>query len=139
LDRLRQATKEQGIDYPDAVDNDYAIWSAFDNHYRPALYFVDADGIIRDHHSPAGGLAQCDVRRRERNEVRSDKAPAMSMACGTHPAAAPVGWRRIDVASRIACAVMRTRGQRSTVNRRPVSALGWASAAGGYRGSVSAR
>ena len=35
---------------PVAVDNDYEVWSAFDNHYWPALYFVDADGIIRDHH-----------------------------------------------------------------------------------------
>ena len=45
---VRQATKDRAIDYPIAVDNDYAIWSAFDNHYWPALYFVDADGIIRD-------------------------------------------------------------------------------------------
>ena len=36
------------IDYPVAVDNDYKIWSAFDNHFWPALYFVDADGIVRD-------------------------------------------------------------------------------------------
>ena len=31
-----------------AVDDDYAICSAFANHYWPALYFVDADGVIRD-------------------------------------------------------------------------------------------
>ncbi len=48
IDRVRQATKERQIDYPVAVDNAYAIWSAFDNHYWPALYFIDADGIIRD-------------------------------------------------------------------------------------------
>jgi Thioredoxin like C-terminal domain len=33
IDRVWQATKERGIDYPVAVDNDYEIWSAFDNHY----------------------------------------------------------------------------------------------------------
>jgi thiol-disulfide isomerase/thioredoxin len=54
FDRVRQATKERGIDYPVAIDNDYAVWSAFDNHYWPALYFVDADGIIRDHHFGEG-------------------------------------------------------------------------------------
>jgi thiol-disulfide isomerase/thioredoxin len=48
IDRVRQATMERRIDYPVAVDNAYAIWSAFDNHYWPALYFIDADGIIRD-------------------------------------------------------------------------------------------
>jgi thiol-disulfide isomerase/thioredoxin len=54
IDRVRKATKERGIDYPVAVDNDYAIWTAFDNHYWPALYFVDAKGIIRDHHFGEG-------------------------------------------------------------------------------------
>jgi thiol-disulfide isomerase/thioredoxin len=54
IDRVRQATKERGIDYPVAVDNDYEIWRAFANHYWPALYFVDADGIIRDHHFGEG-------------------------------------------------------------------------------------
>jgi thiol-disulfide isomerase/thioredoxin len=54
IDRVRQATRERGIDYPVAVDNDYAIWSAFDNNYWPALYFVDADGIIRDDHFGEG-------------------------------------------------------------------------------------
>ena len=30
------------------------IWSAFANHYWPTLYFVDAKGIIRDHHFGEG-------------------------------------------------------------------------------------
>jgi thiol-disulfide isomerase/thioredoxin len=58
LDRVRQATKEREIDYPVAIDNDYEIWSAFDNHYWPALYFVDADGVIRDHHFGEGRYEQ---------------------------------------------------------------------------------
>ena len=58
LDRVREATKERKIDYPVALDNDYAVWSAFDNHYWPALYFVDADGMIRDHHFGEGRYEQ---------------------------------------------------------------------------------
>jgi thiol-disulfide isomerase/thioredoxin len=58
IERVRQATKERAIDYPVAVDNDYAIWSAFANHYWPALYFVDAEGIIRDHHFGEGRYEQ---------------------------------------------------------------------------------
>jgi thiol-disulfide isomerase/thioredoxin len=54
IDLVRQATKERAIDYPVAADNDYEVWQAFDNHYWPALYFVDADGIIRDHHFGEG-------------------------------------------------------------------------------------
>lgn len=54
IHRVRQATEDRSIDYPVAVDNDYAIWRAFDNHYWPALYFIDADGFIRDHHFGEG-------------------------------------------------------------------------------------
>ena len=46
---VRAAIEERAIDYPVAVDNDYEVWSAFGNQYWPALYFVDAEGIIRDH------------------------------------------------------------------------------------------
>jgi thiol-disulfide isomerase/thioredoxin len=54
VDLVRRATKDRGIDYPVAVDNDYAIWTAFDNHYWPALYFVDRDGLLRDSHFGEG-------------------------------------------------------------------------------------
>jgi thiol-disulfide isomerase/thioredoxin len=53
-ERVRQATKDRGIDYPVIVDNDYEVWNAFDNHFWPALYFVDSDGIIRDDHFGEG-------------------------------------------------------------------------------------
>jgi thiol-disulfide isomerase/thioredoxin len=51
---VREAIREREIDYPVAQDNDYAVWSAFDNHYWPALYFVDREGVIRDHHFGEG-------------------------------------------------------------------------------------
>jgi hypothetical protein len=54
VDGVREALKVRGIDYPIAVDNDYAIWNAFDNRYWPALYFVDRDGVIRDQHFGEG-------------------------------------------------------------------------------------
>lgn len=58
IEGVRRATAKRGIDYPVAVDNDYAVWRAFDNHYWPALYFVDAGGIIRDHHFGEGRYEQ---------------------------------------------------------------------------------
>jgi thiol-disulfide isomerase/thioredoxin len=54
VDLVRAATRDRGIDYPVAIDNDYGVWSAFDNRYWPALYFVDRDGIIRDHNFGEG-------------------------------------------------------------------------------------
>jgi hypothetical protein len=58
LDLVRRATTARGIDDPVAVDNDYASWSAFDNHYWPALYLVDPDGIIVDQHFGEGRYEQ---------------------------------------------------------------------------------
>ena len=43
LDKIRSALDGMGIDYPVAVDNEFAVWRAFDNAYWPALYFVDAE------------------------------------------------------------------------------------------------
>jgi thiol-disulfide isomerase/thioredoxin len=58
FDGVRRATQEREIDYPVAADNDYAIWSAFANHYWPALYFADSDGIVRDQHFGEGRYEQ---------------------------------------------------------------------------------
>jgi thiol-disulfide isomerase/thioredoxin len=61
LDNVRQAIKILGVDHPVAVDNDYAIWSAFDNHYWPAFYFVDAQGQIRHHRFGEGDYQQSEM------------------------------------------------------------------------------
>jgi hypothetical protein len=57
-ERVRAALDARAIDYPVALDDDYAVWRAFDNHYWPALYFVDADGAIRDRHFGEGRYEQ---------------------------------------------------------------------------------
>jgi thiol-disulfide isomerase/thioredoxin len=61
LDNVRRAVKDLRIDYPVAVDNDYAIWSAFNNHYWPALYVVDAQGQIRHHRFGEGGYEESEM------------------------------------------------------------------------------
>ena len=58
IDGIRRAIQEREIDYPVAVDNDYDVWSAFDNNYWPALYFIDAEGVIREHQFGEGRYAQ---------------------------------------------------------------------------------
>jgi thiol-disulfide isomerase/thioredoxin len=54
LENVRRAAEDMRVDYPIAVDNDYAIWHAFTNHYWPALYLVDALGHLRYHHFGEG-------------------------------------------------------------------------------------
>jgi thiol-disulfide isomerase/thioredoxin len=58
LANVRREVAELGVDYPVAVDNDYAIWRAFSNHYWPALYFIDAHGQLRHHQFGEGNYEQ---------------------------------------------------------------------------------
>ncbi|MBS0283760.1 MAG: redoxin family protein, partial [Proteobacteria bacterium] len=54
---VRKALADLGITYPVAIDNDYAIWRAFANHYWPAHYFIDANGRLRYRHFGEGDYA----------------------------------------------------------------------------------
>jgi thiol-disulfide isomerase/thioredoxin len=58
IENIGWAVKDMRIDYPIAVDSDYAIWRAFNNEYWPALYFIDAKGQIRHHQFGEGGYAE---------------------------------------------------------------------------------
>jgi cytochrome c biogenesis protein CcdA/thiol-disulfide isomerase/thioredoxin len=51
---VRAAVKRLDIDYPVAIDNNFAIWRGFNNEYWPAHYFIDAEGRIRHHHFGEG-------------------------------------------------------------------------------------
>jgi thiol-disulfide isomerase/thioredoxin len=61
IDNVRRAAKELRVDYPIAIDNDYAIWRAFRNQYWPALYFIDAQGRVRHHHFGEGAYQQSEM------------------------------------------------------------------------------
>jgi thiol-disulfide isomerase/thioredoxin len=58
IDNVKQAVAKLKIDYPVAIDNDYAIWRAFKNEYWPADYFIDAKGRIRHHYFGEGDYAE---------------------------------------------------------------------------------
>jgi thiol-disulfide isomerase/thioredoxin len=58
VDNVRRESAELKIDYPVAIDNDYAIWRAFENQYWPAHYFIDAQGHVRYHHFGEGDYDQ---------------------------------------------------------------------------------
>jgi thiol-disulfide isomerase/thioredoxin len=55
IDNVRRAAKDMNVEYPIAIDNDFAVWDAFKNQYWPALYLVDAHGRIRHHQFGEGG------------------------------------------------------------------------------------
>src|SRR5215469_270279 len=54
IGNVKKAVADLKLDYPVAIDDDYAIWRAFQNQYWPAHYFIDANGVIRHHHFGEG-------------------------------------------------------------------------------------
>ena len=61
LANVRRAVQDMRVGYPVAIDDDYAVWGAFDNHYWPALYFAVAQGQIRHHHFGEGEYEQSEM------------------------------------------------------------------------------
>ena len=60
IERVRHAADALRVPFPIAIDTDYEVWTAFANHYWPALYFADADGRIRHHRFGEGDYEQSD-------------------------------------------------------------------------------
>ena len=58
---VRRAAQDMRVAYPIAVDSGFAVWSAFNNHYWPALYIVDAQGRMRHHHFGEGAYDQAEM------------------------------------------------------------------------------
>src|SRR5262245_35503480 len=54
VENVRRAVGARRISYPIAIDNESAIWRAFDNDGWPALYILDAKGRIRYRHLGEG-------------------------------------------------------------------------------------
>ncbi|EIM03046.1 cytochrome C biogenesis protein [Rhodanobacter thiooxydans] len=73
---VAKAVKDLGVDYPVALDNDYAIWKGFNNEYWPAHYFIDTQGQIRHHHFGEGEYRQSeDVIRQLLTEAGQNNLP----------------------------------------------------------------
>ncbi|HEX3602772.1 MAG TPA: cytochrome c biogenesis protein DipZ [Steroidobacteraceae bacterium] len=75
---VRRAVADLKITYPVALDNDYAIWQAFNNQYWPAHYFIDATGRIRAHHFGEGNYDESEqtIRKLLTEAGQSDLPPA---------------------------------------------------------------
>ncbi len=92
-DNVRQAVEDMRIGYPVALDGDYAVWTAFDNHYWPALYFADAQGHIRHHHFGEGEYPQSEmIIQQLLDEAGSDSAGREMVSIDAHGVEAPADW-----------------------------------------------
>jgi cytochrome c biogenesis protein CcdA/thiol-disulfide isomerase/thioredoxin len=89
---VRRAIADLHIQYPVALDNDYAIWQGFNNQYWPAHYFIDAQGQIRAHHFGEGDYdeSEATIRRLLAEAGYTDLPPSgikTAMAAGVQAAA----------------------------------------------------
>jgi cytochrome c biogenesis protein CcdA/thiol-disulfide isomerase/thioredoxin len=62
---VERALRRMGLDFPIAIDNDFAIWKAWSNQYWPTLYLVDAQGRVRWRHVGEGAYPETEqaIRR----------------------------------------------------------------------------
>jgi thiol-disulfide isomerase/thioredoxin len=58
LANLKDAIKQDGIEYAVAQDNNGATWKAYQNQYWPTLYLIDKQGHIRYVHIGEGGYRE---------------------------------------------------------------------------------
>jgi thiol-disulfide isomerase/thioredoxin len=96
LGNVRQAAADMRVDYPVAVDNDYAIWGSFDNHYWPALYFADAQGLIRHHHFGEGEYQQSEMVIQQLLAEAGSADPGHELvSVSARGAEAPADWAQL--------------------------------------------
>jgi Thioredoxin like C-terminal domain/AhpC/TSA family len=96
-ENARRALAEMHVEFPIALDSDYAVWNAFTNHYWPALYLIDAGGRIRHHRFGEG-----DYERSEKmiQQLLTDAGAEhadreIADVVGTGPEA-PADWEQLE-------------------------------------------
>ena len=71
-------SKQNGIEYPVAQDNELATWNAWSNQYWPAKYLIDAEGHVRYAHFGEGDYDKTEAAIR-----------ALLVEAGAKPGATP--------------------------------------------------
>jgi len=93
LDDVRWARKSLELDYPIAIDNDHAIWRAFNNNAWPALYYVDATGRIRHHQLGEGNYDRAElVIQQLLAEIGNSSVAGGFASVDARGAEAPANW-----------------------------------------------
>jgi thiol-disulfide isomerase/thioredoxin len=96
LDDVRWARTSMKLDYPIAIDNDHAIWRAFNNNAWPALYFVDATGRIRHHQLGEGNYDRAELVIQQLLAEIGNSNVASGFASVDAPGAeAPADWNSL--------------------------------------------
>jgi thiol-disulfide isomerase/thioredoxin len=96
LENVRRAAKQLRVGHPFVIDNDFAIWRAYDNHYWPALYIADAEGRIRYHHFGEGRYEQTEkMIQRLLAEAGNRNVPEAFIPVSGHGVEADADWSNL--------------------------------------------
>ena len=62
---VAEATGDMGVAWPVLQDNDRVVWDSYSNHFWPAKYLIDKDGVIQYRHFGEGEYAETEeeIRR----------------------------------------------------------------------------
>jgi len=97
VDNVRQAVKDMRVEYPVALDSDYAVWEAFSNRYWPAVYIADANGRIRHHHFGEGGYEECErIVQQLLREAGGDEVPDDLVSVADEGFEAQADWANLE-------------------------------------------
>jgi len=97
VDNVRQAAQDMRVEYPIALDSDYAIWRAFNNRYWPAVYIADAQGRIRHHKFGEGGYREAEtvIQLLLREEGRGDVGDGL-VSVDAQGLEVPADWANLE-------------------------------------------
>ncbi len=91
LENVRRAIGELEVPYPVVIDNEFAIWRSFDNHYWPAVYLVDGEGRRSYEHFGEGAYEE--TERAVQRLLGLDEDTTQVDASG---AAAAADWSELE-------------------------------------------
>ncbi len=80
---VEKAVRDAGIQYPVALDNDFATWNAYQNQYWPSNYLIDAEGKVRRVHYGEGQYRETEQAIRLLLEENGKRLPAKTFTSGT--------------------------------------------------------
>ena len=95
VDTVGRVSRDLGVEYPVAIDNDYAVWNAFGNHYWPALYIADHRGDLRYHHFGEGAYDRSEHVIRRLLEDAGAQIPAEPASVETRGIERSADWHEV--------------------------------------------
>lgn len=83
MTNVEHAVKEDGVQYPVVLDNDYGTWNAFSNQFWPRKYLIDIDGYIVYDHAGEGDYDITEQAIKDALKERGEVLGATTTLSGT--------------------------------------------------------